>query len=49
MAIDFQRQVNDLLRQGKNDGCDFAASRSAMLKVAKDAGDAAAKLMKAKR
>ena len=48
VAIDFQRQVNDLLRQPKNQGADFEQSRSAMLKLARDAGDALAKLTKAR-
>jgi flagellum-specific ATP synthase len=48
VAIDFQRQVNELLRQSKDQGADFEPSRTAMLKLAKDAGDALAKHMKAR-
>jgi flagellum-specific ATP synthase len=48
VAIDFQRQINDLLRQPRDQGADFEQSRAAMLKLAKDAGDALAKLTKAR-
>jgi flagellum-specific ATP synthase len=48
VAIDFQRQINELLRQSKNDGTNFEQSRAAMIKLAKDAGDVLARLTKAK-
>jgi flagellum-specific ATP synthase len=48
VAIDFQRQVNEMLRQPKAEGADFGQSRAAMLKLAKDASDALTKITKAR-
>jgi flagellar biosynthesis/type III secretory pathway ATPase len=49
VAIDFQRRINDLIRQPKDQGAEFEQSRAAMLKLAKEAGEALAKLTKTKR
>jgi flagellum-specific ATP synthase len=49
VAIEFQRQVNELLRQSKGDGVKFEESCAAMLKLAKEISDASAKLIKVKR
>jgi flagellum-specific ATP synthase len=46
VAIDFNRQINDLLRQPKDKGADFDTSRAAMLRLAKEASDALTKATK---
>lgn len=48
-AIDFNRAINDLLRQGGSDITPFDEARKRLLSIAKDSRDHTAKLMKGKK
>ncbi|MBK7294564.1 MAG: hypothetical protein IPI84_12495 [Holophagaceae bacterium] len=47
-AIEYQRALNDLLRQGKSDATAFADAKKLLLALAKESKDFAARLLKSK-
>ncbi len=49
IAIDYNRPINELLRQGRGEEAPFEKSLAAMLKIARESADQLAKLQKIKR
>jgi len=49
VAIDLNRTINDVLRQGGDDATPFEKSLATMLRISKDSSDALARATKAKR